>query len=369
MTSTVENEVLPLPPFTISDLEKAIPKHCFERSLLRSLSYLIVDLIGISILFYVASYISMLPTIMAIPVWCFYWLIQGYTMTGVWVIAHECGHQAFSPWKSVNDGFGLVLHSLLLVPYYSWKFTHGNHHKATNNMHKDQVFVPRTNSSVNHHDKYEDVPIVLFWRLLITSVLGWPAYLSFNVVAQKYKTRANHFEPSSPLFNDKQRFYILVSDLALIVVGLLFAFVVHKIGFLSFVFYYGVPYLWVNFWLVTITYLQHTHYDVPHYRGSEWTFLRGALATVDRNYGILNQWFHHIGDTHVCHHIFSKMPHYHAEEASEYLKPLLGKYYKFDDTPIFEALWQTRRFCKFVDDQGEILHFKNDRNMIPNKRI
>jgi len=89
-------------------------------------------------------------------------------------------------------------------------------------------------------------------------------------------------------------------------------------------------------------------------------FLRGALATVDRNYGILNQWFHHIGDTHVCHHIFSKMPHYHSEEATKYLKPILGKYYKYDDTPIFEALWQTRRFCKYVDDQGEILKFKND---------
>ena len=40
--------------------------------------------------------------------------------TGVWVIAHECGHQAFSKWQSVNDAVGLVLHSALLVPYYSW---------------------------------------------------------------------------------------------------------------------------------------------------------------------------------------------------------------------------------------------------------
>jgi hypothetical protein len=36
------------------------------------------------------------------------------------VIAHECGHQAFSKWQAVNDAVGLVLHSLLLVPYYSW---------------------------------------------------------------------------------------------------------------------------------------------------------------------------------------------------------------------------------------------------------
>ena len=36
------------------------------------------------------------------------------------MIAHECGHQAFSKWQPVNDGVGLVLHSCLLVPYFSW---------------------------------------------------------------------------------------------------------------------------------------------------------------------------------------------------------------------------------------------------------
>lgn len=40
--------------------------------------------------------------------------------TGCWVIGHECGHQSFSESQAVNDGVGLVVHSLLLVPYYSW---------------------------------------------------------------------------------------------------------------------------------------------------------------------------------------------------------------------------------------------------------
>lgn len=34
--------------------------------------------------------------------------------------AHECGHQAFSESQAVNDAVGLILHSCLLVPYYSW---------------------------------------------------------------------------------------------------------------------------------------------------------------------------------------------------------------------------------------------------------
>jgi omega-6 fatty acid desaturase (delta-12 desaturase) len=57
----------------------------------------------------------------------------------VQVIAHECGHQAFSNYQAVNDGVGLVLHSLLLVPYYSWKHSHRRHHSNTGNVVKDEV--------------------------------------------------------------------------------------------------------------------------------------------------------------------------------------------------------------------------------------
>lgn len=34
--------------------------------------------------------------------------------------------------------------------------------------------------------------------------------------------------------------------------------------------------------LVMITFLQHTHINLPHYDDKEWDWLRGALATVDR---------------------------------------------------------------------------------------
>lgn len=39
---------------------------------------------------------------------------------------------------------------------------------------------------------------------------------------------------------------------------------------------YGVPYMIVNFWLVLITLLQHTHPALPHFDDREWEWLRGA---------------------------------------------------------------------------------------------
>ena len=104
--------------------------------------------------------------------WSVYGFATGLVGTGLWVIAHECGHQAFSESKSINNLVGWVLHSRsvqfpfcrlpassgtwalkehffpfsLGVPYHSWRITHAKHHAATGHMTQDQVYVPVTRS-------------------------------------------------------------------------------------------------------------------------------------------------------------------------------------------------------------------------------
>ena len=43
--------------------------------------------------------------------WSIYGFATGLVATGLWCIAHECGHQAFSEYKSINNLVGWVLHS------------------------------------------------------------------------------------------------------------------------------------------------------------------------------------------------------------------------------------------------------------------
>jgi len=361
------------PPFTIKQLRDVVPPHCFQRSVLISSLYLLWDLTCIVILFYSASYIDGFHWKLSTILWPLYWIVQGAFMTGVWVIAHECGHQAYSDSKIINNTVGLILHSLLLVPYHSWRISHGQHHKMTSHMDKDQVFVPKTLSKIRAqgdiHDLVSDSPLVSLVQLGLMLLFGWPFYLAKNSWGQNYERRTNHFEPSSPVFKPEHRFYIIQSDIALIAVFGFLCYLSYTFSFLTIIKFYGIPYLIVNLWLVLITFLQHTDMKVPHYRGNEWNFIRGALAAVDRDYGILNNVFHHIGDTHIAHHLFSTMPHYHAQEATESLKKVLGEFYLHDETPIFLALWKNFTSCHYVEDQGDILFYNTLNNSTVAKKL
>jgi hypothetical protein len=111
------------PPFTLADLRAAVPAHCFERSALRSLGHVALDLALVGALGYGASWIGALPAVARPLLWLAYWYAAGSVMTGLWVLAHECGHGGFSDSQLLNDAVGWTLHSLLLVPYFSWKYT------------------------------------------------------------------------------------------------------------------------------------------------------------------------------------------------------------------------------------------------------
>ena len=57
--------------------------------------------------------------------------------------------------------------------------------------------------------------------------------------------------------------------------------------------------------VIMITYLHHTDPTLPHYRGREWNFQRGAAATIDRNFlGWQGRFFlHDVAHYHVIHHV------------------------------------------------------------------
>merc|ERR1711988_2007468 len=236
-----------------------------------------------------------------------YWYAQGSVLTGVWVLSHECGHQSFSESEFWNNFFGTIFHSALLVPYHSWRITHGKHHNNTGSCENDEVFAPSARSDWKD-ELLRETPFAMVWGIFMMLTVGWmPGYLVFNATGPaKYRgLDANHFSPTAAFFEPKDYWLIVQSDAAFFAVLSAVIYASYVYGFGTVAFYYLLPLTITNLYLVLITYLQHTATYIPHFRGKEWTFLRGALCTVDRSFGvILNHVFHHITDTRVSPYFF-----------------------------------------------------------------
>ncbi|CAJ2500817.1 Uu.00g036700.m01.CDS01 [Anthostomella pinea] len=399
LVDTYGNE-FQIPDYTIKDIRDAIPKHCFERSAVKGLYYVFRDIASLATTFYLFHTYLTPENVPSTParalLWGLYTILQGLFGTGAWVLAHECGHQSFSTSKVLNDTVGWILHSALLVPYFSWKISHGKHHKATGHMERDMVFVPKTREErasrlgkLVHElsELGEETPIVTFMYLVGQQLVGWPSYLMSNVTGHNYHERqtegrgkgkqngwfqgVNHFSPSSPLYEAKDAKLILLSDLGLaITIGTL-VFLGNTFDWSNLLVWYFLPYLWVNHWLVAITFLQHTDPTLPHYKGESWNYVRGAAATIDREFGFIGrQLLHGIIETHVLHHYVSTIPFYNADEASDAIKKVMGRHYRSDteggSLGFVKALYKSARWCQWVEPSegatGEgkgVLFFRN----------
>ncbi|KAL2268251.1 hypothetical protein VTJ83DRAFT_3097 [Remersonia thermophila] len=382
LVDTYGNE-FKVPDFSIKDIRDAIPKHCYERSYIRSLGYVARDIVYLATTFYLFNRFVTPEYVPSTPVraglWFLYTFIQGLFGTGLWVLAHECGHGAFSPSQKLNNFVGWVLHSSLLVPYFSWQLSHSKHHKATGNMARDMVFLPRTREQqatrlgrLVHElsELTEETPIYTLLHLLGQQSVGWWNYLLTNVTGHNNHERqregrgkgkknglfggVNHFDPASPIFDNRDAPYILLSDLGIAITISALVYLGKTFGWSNMLVWYFFPYMWVNHWLVAITFLQHTDPSLPHYAEEEWDFVRGAAATIDREFGFIGRHlFHGIIETHVLHHYVSTIPFYNADEATEAIKPVMGQHYRSDtrEGPIgfIKAMWRAARWCQWVE--------------------
>jgi omega-6 fatty acid desaturase (delta-12 desaturase) len=382
MLDTYGNE-FKIPDFTIKQIRDAIPAHCYERSAATSLYYVFRDIAVLATVFYGFHNYVTPETVPSYParvvLWALYTVIQGLFGTGLWVLAHECGHQAFSPSKVLNDTVGWICHSALLVPYFSWKISHGKHHKATGNLARDMVFVPKTRevyasrikkTIYDLNELIEETPIATALHLLGQQLAGWPMYLFTNVTGHNNHERqpegrgkgkkngyfggVNHFNPSSPLYEAKDAKLIVLSDIGLAITASVLYLIGSKYGWLNLLVWYGIPYLWVNHWLVAITFLQHTDPTLPHYLPESWNFVRGAGATIDRDFGFIGRHIlHGIIETHVLHHYVSTIPFYNADEASEAIQKVMGTHYRTEAHTgmlgFIKALWTSSRVCHWVE--------------------
>lgn len=358
-------------------LKAAIPAHCFKRSFTTSTLYLLRDVALSAIATWI--YIATIPaTCPSSPLYAMLWMVaqlawfwvQGVIWTGLWVIGHECGHHAYCESNVVNDAFGYVIHSFLLVPFFSWQYTHGRHHKNNNHLLDNETHVPSTRAGFerffgNMVDTVGEDAFVAF-QIFSHLILGWPMYIFFGFTGcrrtpngTRVKGWHTHFQPNNNAFHRSfPNWKVWASTFGVFSMSSVLVYWAKQRGFSEVARFYLGPYIVTNLWLVLYTWLHHTHPSIPHYGEGEWNWFRGARSTIDRDYGIYDFFHHEIGSTHVCHHIFSKIPHYHAKEATECLKRALGDDYMYSDEFWMKSVWNTARDCLFVESVEGVQYYK-----------
>ncbi|PWA74899.1 Fatty acid desaturase, type 1 [Artemisia annua] len=263
--------------------------------------------------------------------WPLYWLAQGSFLYGVWVLGHECGHHSFSEYQWIDDTVGFILHSLVMTPYFSFKYSHRSHHAHTNSLEYDEVYIPKRKSDTFFTEFLNNGPGNVF-TLFVRITLGYPLYMLFNVV-------------------------VITNDIGIITVLYALYHLAVTQGGKSTLFLYVIPlFMEGGFFILSTYYLSHTHPSVAHYDSTEWDWLRGALSTIDRDFGILNWIQHDINSSHVIHHLFPNMPHYHAVEATKAVRPILGEYYMSDNTPPLKAFWRETKECIYAEPDDSSKH-------------
>jgi fatty acid desaturase len=350
---TSDHRVLP----TMVDIRAAIPSQCFERKLSTSLRHAATS-VALTATSAVLAWLFVPFTWAWLPVWIAYAAVTGTFATGVWVIAHECGHGAFCENKRVQDTIGFVLHSALLVPYFSWQRSHAIHHAKTNHLQEGETHVPKRVDSDGGMRLLATRDVLgsrahAVATLFVRLVFGWPIYLLTGATGGSTRGTTNHFWPWAPfsqsLFPARwARKVILSTAGVLLTLGLLGWWVAAQ-GVVVVLALFVAPYLVCNAWVVAYTWLHHSDEYIPHYQDAEWSFVKGAFCSVDRPYGPVLDFLHHgIGSTHAAHHLFTKIPHYHAATATRALAKAFPELYQYDPTPVPTALWRTTQSCVAV---------------------
>uniref|UniRef100_A0ACD5YN75 Uncharacterized protein n=1 Tax=Avena sativa TaxID=4498 RepID=A0ACD5YN75_AVESA len=250
----------------------------------------------------------------------------------LFVIGHDCGHGSFSKDPNLNSVVGHILNAATLVPYHGWRISHRTHHQNQGHVEKDESWNPLPQRMYNSLDTLtKNMRFTLPFPML-----AFPVYLFMRTPGKT----GSHFHPNSDVFLPNEKKDVLMSTASCLTM----------VGVLARLTFVMGPLMMIKL------------YAIPHV---EWSYLRGGLTTIDRDYGLINN-IHHDISTHMIHHLFPQIPHYHLVEATKAAKPVLGKYYREPEKsgPLpFHLLKELSRSLKndrYVSDTGDVVYYQSD---------
>jgi acyl-lipid omega-6 desaturase (Delta-12 desaturase) len=231
-------------------------------------------------------------------------MFNGMFLVRLFLIQHDCGHQAFFKSRAVNDWLGRALGVLTLTPYDVWRRNHSIHHAHAGNLDRRGIgdVVTLTVAEYQERSFMGRLKYRLYRSPLVMFVLG-PTYL-FMV---EYRLPVG-------LMNAGWRYWLSAMGTNIVLAALLFG--VYLAGGLAPIFLIFLPTTIVAATIgVWLFFVQHQFEETYWGREVDWQMHDAALLGSS-HYKLpqpLRWMTANIGVHHV-HHLYSRIPFYRLSE-------------------------------------------------------
>jgi len=360
-------------PLSLNDIRKAIPKEAFEKSLSKSLFYMVFDYCVWGAALFVMSTLVNSSLWAALPFWAqavaciVYWNIVGFYMWCIFVVGHDCGHTTFSEHQLLNDVLGHVMHASILVPFYPWQLSHRRHHMYHNHVDKDYSYAWVT----PEQEAKKPVVMTFFHNSPLLSFFlpfyGWFLYLlGFGDGCHWLPVPTDRLWRETPVVE----YWKCLLSTATVIASFCAQYAFYG-DLNTMALYFLAPLVMAGWWLVTVTYLQHHNEHSIVYDDEDWKFAEAAFETVDRKYGYgIDDLHHNITDGHLVHHLFfTQIPHYNLLAATEAVKGYLREknlihLYRYEETLDFP-----QRIHSYIMNHGFRCQLANGKTVKSKKNL
>ena len=250
-----------------------------------------------------------------------YWLtlglgiINAFFLVRIFIIQHDCGHQAFFKSKKLNNIIGFICSFASLIPYQYWARSHNFHHAHNGQLEHDEIGDIKT-LTVNEFRALSP------WKRLLYKLFRFPPIL-FTVGPIYYLFIIQRLPLIQKKGWNEERWSLIFSNLYFTVfyTALIFIF-----GWKSFLLVQAPILIFFAIIAVWFFYVQHQHEETYKQWKHNWEYL---LASVQgSSYYNLPKLFHwltgNIGYHHI-HHLSPLIPNYNLAKCNAE-NPILEKY-------------------------------------------
>jgi omega-6 fatty acid desaturase (delta-12 desaturase) len=286
--------------------------------------------------------------------------LLAFMITRTFSIFHDCGHNSYTPNKTLNYIIGSLC-GVLTHHSFTWNYQHNNHHltngnKNNNLHHKYNEFVFHT---LHQYKQFPQI-VCYIYKTLRTPYIFYPIFGVYYIIF--------HHKISILIYkllkikSYKQKFRIIIFDflLNLLVTAYWLSYIYNNEILYHLIIAYYI------FFMYTMIVFNNQHTFNPSYvvNTETWNFKdSGLVGSSFIQIPYLLKYIHMGGEYHHIHHMNSKIPGYNLQK---YHEEVVSKSNMFDNvvklsmTDCYNNLWlvlydeDKKRYITFAEADEEI---------------